>query len=78
MSHERTVGQLMSAFDHVLGFKARLKQTKSGYYLEGPQGQISSLGDSGYNTILSPRDQEVICENFGVDAALLGLNPRKD
>jgi hypothetical protein len=79
LSHERTVGQLMSELAHVLGFKARLKQTKSGgFYLEGPQGEIASIGDSGYNTLLSPRDQEAICENFGLDAALLGLNPRLD
>jgi hypothetical protein len=78
LSHERTLRQLMNELDHVFGFKVRLRQNKSGLYLEGPGGEISAIGDSGYNTLLSPRDQEVICENFGLDAALLGLNPRSD
>jgi hypothetical protein len=79
LSHERTVGQLKKDLDHLLGFKVMLKTTKSGiYYLEGPHGEIASLGDSGYNTLLSPRDQEAICENFGLDAAVLGLNSRPD
>jgi hypothetical protein len=69
----------MSELDHVFGFKARLKQTQSGgYYLEGPRGETASTGDKGYHSLLSPRDQEAICENFGLDAVLLGLNPRLD
>jgi hypothetical protein len=64
----------MRELEHILGFKVRLKQTKSGFYLEGPQGEISSIGDSSYNALLSPRDQEAICENFGLDGAPLGLN----
>jgi hypothetical protein len=68
----------MHELDHVLGFKVRLKQTKSGFFLEGPMGEIASIGDGGQNAVLSPRDQEAICENLGVDAALLGLNPRPD
>ena len=78
MSHERTVRQLMSELDHVFGFKTRLRQNKSGLFLEGPNGEIASIGDSGYHALLSPRDQEAICENFGLDAVLLGLNPRED
>ena len=31
---------------------------------------------AGPNAILSAREQEVICENLGFDATLLGLNPR--
>jgi hypothetical protein len=69
----------MTELDHVLGFKVQLKQTKGGgFYLEGPGGERASLGDNSYGTLLSPRDQEAICENFGLDAALLGLNPRMD
>jgi hypothetical protein len=79
LSHERTVGQLKKDLDHFLGFKVVLKQTKSGgFYLEGPHGEIVSLGDSGYYSLLSPRDQEAICESFGLDPTLLGLNPRLD
>ena len=78
MSHERTVRQFMDELDHVIGFKVRLRQTKSGFYLEGPAGEIASIGDSGYSVLLSPRDQEAICENFGLDASLLGLTPRSD
>ena len=76
MSHERTVRQLISELDHVFGFKVSLRQTKSGIYLEGPQGEIAALGDSTYGALLSPRDQEAICENFGLDARLIGLNSR--
>jgi hypothetical protein len=68
----------MSELDHIFGFKLRLRQNKSGFYLEGPEGEIASIGDNGYNALLSPRDQEAICENFGLDAALLGLNSRLD
>lgn len=78
MSHERTVRQLIDELDHLMGFKVRLKQTKGGVYLEGPAGEIASLGDNSYNALLSPRDQEAICENFGLDATLLGLNPRRN
>lgn len=73
------MGKLIAELDHVLGFKAKLKSTKSsGYYLEGPEGGTYSLGDSGYGSLLSPRDQEAICDVFGLDATLLGLNPRVD
>jgi hypothetical protein len=66
----------MREFDQLFGFKTSLKQTTgAGIFLEGQGGQIASLGDSGYNALLSPRDQEAICENFGLDARLLGLNP---
>jgi hypothetical protein len=66
----------MRELDHLFGFKTSLKQTRSaGFFLEGPGGQIASLGDSGYNALLSPRDQEAICENFGLDARLLDLSP---
>ena len=78
MSHERTIWQFMRELDHILGFKVKLKQTKGGFYLEGPQGEISSIGDSNYDALLSPRDQEAICENFGLDGALLRLNSWKD
>ena len=76
LGHERTVRQLISELDHVFGFKVTLRQTKNGIYLEGPRGEIASLGDSTYSALLSPRDQEAICENFGLDATLIGLNPR--
>jgi hypothetical protein len=78
MSHERTVRQLMDELDHLFGFKTKLRQNKSGFFLEGPNGEIASIGDSSYHALLSPRDQEAICEDFGLDAALLGLNPRTD
>lgn len=79
MSHERTLGQLIGELDHVFGMKVQLKRTKSGgFYLEGPGGEIASVGDNSYSTLMSPRDQEVVCENFGLDATLLGLNPRRD
>ena len=68
----------MTELDHILGFKTRLRQSKSGFYLEGLNGEIAPLGDSGHSALLSPRDQEAICENFGLDAALLGLDPRLD
>lgn len=66
----------MEELDHLAGFKAKLRQAKSGFYLEGPNGEIASLGGSGYGALLSPRDQETICENLGLDATLLGLDPR--
>ncbi|HEX2642316.1 MAG TPA: hypothetical protein VHU81_04950 [Thermoanaerobaculia bacterium] len=78
LSHERTVQQLMTELDHVFGFKTRLRQSKSGYYLEGPNGETCSLGEGTYGSLLSPRDQEAICENFGLDAALMGLDPWMD
>jgi hypothetical protein len=78
LNHERTVQQLKTELDHVFGFKTSLKKSKSGFYLEGPGGQIAPLGDSGYSALLSPRDQEAICENFGLDAALIGLDPKTD
>jgi hypothetical protein len=78
LSHERTVRQLIDELDHVFGFKVSLKRTKSGFYLEGPGGERASLGESGYGALLSPRDQEALCDAFGLDAALLGLNPRED
>ncbi len=68
----------MTELDHIFGFKTRLRQNKNGFYLEGPNGEIAPLGDSGYSALLSPRDQEAICENFGLDAALLGLDSRPD
>jgi len=68
----------MAELKHVFGFKVTLKETKSGFYLTGPDGQIASTGDSGYHSLLSPRDQEAICEVFGLDPSLLGLNPRSD
>ena len=78
MDHERTVRQLMNELDHLSGFKVVLRQAKSGYFLEGPGGERASLGDKGPNALLSPREQEILCENLGFDAALLGLNPRLD
>ena len=79
MSHERTLGQFIRELDHVFGMEVRLRRTKGGiFYLEGPGGEIASVGDSAYSALLSPRDQEALCENFGLDATLLGLNPRRD
>ncbi len=68
----------MNELDHLSGFKVALRQSKSGYYLEGPDGERASVGDKGPNALLSPREQEVLCENLGFDAALLGLNPLDD
>ncbi|HEX6904208.1 MAG TPA: hypothetical protein VF789_31150 [Thermoanaerobaculia bacterium] len=76
MSHERTVRQFLNEMEHVSGFRVILRQSKSGFYLEGPAGERASIGDNGPNALLSAREQEVICENLGFDAALLGLNPR--
>jgi hypothetical protein len=79
LSHERTLGQFINELDHIFGLKVRLKRTKGGiFYLEGPAGEMASVGDSSYSALMSPRDQEAICENFGLDATLLGLNPRRD
>jgi hypothetical protein len=78
LGHERTVRQFISELDHVFGFQVRLRQSKSGFYLEGPAGEHSSIGESSYSGLLSPRDQEAICENFGLDAGLLGLSSRFD
>jgi hypothetical protein len=75
LSHERTVKRFMAELDHLSGFKVILRQAKSGFYLEGPAGERTSLGDKGPNALLSPREQEMHCENLGFDATLLGLNP---
>jgi hypothetical protein len=75
LSHERTLRQFMNELDRLSGFKVSLKQTKSGYHLEGPGGERASVGEKGPNALLSAREQEVLCENLGYDAALLGLNP---
>lgn len=75
MGHERTVRQFMQELDHLSGFKLTLRQTKSGFHLEGPGGERTPLGDKGPNALLSPREQEAHCENLGFDATLLGLNP---
>jgi hypothetical protein len=59
LSHERTVRQFMDELNNVFGFKVVLKQPSgNGFFLEGPDGQRSSLGESSYNALLSPRDQE--------------------
>lgn len=68
----------MDALEHLSGFKVTLRQSKSGFYLEGPAGERASVGDKGSNALLSPREQEGLCENLGFDAALLGLDPRMD
>jgi hypothetical protein len=75
---ERTVRQFIDELNHVFGFQVKLRATKSGFFLEGPGGEISSIGENSYSALLSPRDQETICENFGLDATLIGLNPRSD
>lgn len=77
-AHERTVRQLMTELDHLTGFKLTLRQNRSGFYLEGPKGERASLGDKGPQALLAPREQEVLCENLGFDATLLGLNPPTD
>jgi hypothetical protein len=68
----------MDELNHLSGLKVVLRQSKSGFYLEGTSGERASLGDKGPNALLSPREQEALCENLGFDAALLGLNPLKD
>ncbi|HYU35214.1 MAG TPA: hypothetical protein VEW48_23930 [Thermoanaerobaculia bacterium] len=68
----------MNELDHISGFKVVLRQNKSGFFLEGPAGERTSLGDKGPNALLSPREQEAHCENLGFDATLLGLNPLPD
>jgi hypothetical protein len=79
LSHERTVRQFMEALNHLCGFKVTLRQNKSGYFLEGPTGEIASVGTSGPNDLLSPREQEALCENLGLAVqAALGLNPPED
>ena len=65
----------MKELDHLSGFKVSLRQTKSGFFLEGPAGERASVGDKGPNAILSAREQEILCEDLGFDAVLLGLNP---
>lgn len=68
----------MSELDHVSGYKVVLRQAKSGFYLEGPGGEKASLGDKGPNALLSPFEQEVLCEYLGFDASLLGLDLGRD
>jgi len=68
----------MDELDHLSGLKVVLRQSKSGFFLEGANGERASLGDKGPNALLSPREQEALCENLGFDAALLGLNPPTD
>jgi hypothetical protein len=68
----------MAELDHLSGFKVSLTQTKSGYFLMGPKGEKASVGDKGPNALLSPREQEILCEDLGYDARLLGLNPKDD
>ena len=79
MSFVRTVRQFMDEWDHLIGLKLTLRQTRSGiYFLEGPNGERTSIGDKGPNALLSVREQEVLCKNLGLDATLLGLNPPVD
>jgi hypothetical protein len=78
LSHERTVRQLLEELDHLSGFKVVLRQNKSGFFLEGPAGERASLGDKGPGALLAPREQEMLCENLGFDATLLGLQPPDD
>jgi len=79
LSHVRTVRQFMDELDHLSGLKLSLRRTRSGvYYLEGLHGENTSIGDKGSNALLSAREQEVLCENLGFDATLLGLNPPVD
>jgi hypothetical protein len=73
LSHERTVRQFMNEVDHLSGLKLSLKQNKSGFYLEGETGERTAIGEKGPNALLSPREQEVLCENLGFDSTLLGL-----
>jgi hypothetical protein len=68
----------MDELDHLSGFKVSLTQTRSGYFLEGPKGERASVGDKGPNALLSSREQEILCEDLGFDAILLGLNPADD
>lgn len=68
----------MDELDHVSGFKLILRQAKSGFFLEGPTGVRASLGDKGPHALLSPREQEILCENLGFDAGLLGLDPKAE
>jgi hypothetical protein len=68
----------MDELDHMIGLKLTLRQSKSGFYVEGPAGERASLGEKGPNALLSAREQEALCENLGFDAALLGLNPRSE
>jgi len=69
----------MDEWDHLIGLKLTLRQTRSGiYFLEGPNGERTSIGDKGPNALLSVREQEVLCKNLGLDATLLGLNPPVD
>ncbi len=65
----------MNELDHLSGFKVSLRQTKSGFFLKGPAGERASVGDKGPNALLSAREQEILCEDLGFDAVLLGLNP---
>ena len=78
MSHERTLRRFMDELNHVSGFKVVLRQSKSGFFLEGPSGERASVGDKGPNALLSAREQEILCENLGFDAVVLGLNPPPD
>jgi hypothetical protein len=70
--------QFVRDLDHLTGLKVAIRSTPSGYYLVGPNGENVSIGDKGPFTLLSPRDQEYICENLGFDASLLGLTPLWD
>ena len=76
MKLDRTVKQFLAELDRAFGFKAALRRSGSGYFLEGPRGERASVGESSPNDLLSPRDQEALCENFGLDPSLLGLEAR--
>lgn len=78
MSHERTVMQFMKELKHLSGLKVALRQTKSGFFLEGSMGERASIGEKGPNALLSAREQEALCENLGIDATLLGLDRYDD
>lgn len=78
MKLDRTVKQFLAELNHTFGFKAVLRRSGSGYFLEGPAGERASVGESGPNDLLSPRDQEALCENFGLDPVLLSLEPRSE
>jgi hypothetical protein len=70
--------QFMKELNHLSGFKVVLRQSKSGFFLEGPAGERASIGEKGPQGLLSAREQEALCENLGFDATLLGLNRYDD
>lgn len=61
MSHERTVGGLISEIEHLTGVKIRLVWRWGWYLLDAETGNDYALGNKGRWSVLTAEDQESIC-----------------